>query len=161
MDSCGGLFALVVNSGPAVTIQSRQRRIARMIRQLQILGYRIEPPKPQANQISEPVDLCQVEILFSEFQDRRFRLLTHSSGVKRDNLAKALSHTSQGLLHARLYLPQRCKACFFVQFCFHNHLRLGLICNLRFYCAIPCGTHRADGLRWRPSQRWNLLRRGS
>ena len=45
-----------------------------MIRQLQILGYRIEPPKPQANQISEPVDLCQVEILFSE--DRRFRLLT-------------------------------------------------------------------------------------
>jgi transposase len=33
--------------GPAVTKQSRQKRMARMIRQLQRLGYRIEPPNPQ------------------------------------------------------------------------------------------------------------------
>jgi transposase len=33
--------------GPAVTIQSRQRRTARMIRQLRSLGYRIEPPNPE------------------------------------------------------------------------------------------------------------------
>jgi hypothetical protein len=36
--------------GPAVTKQSRQNRTARMIRQLRNLGYRIEPPKPQASQ---------------------------------------------------------------------------------------------------------------
>jgi transposase len=36
--------------GPAVTIQSRQRRTARMIRQLRSLGYRIEPPNPQPGQ---------------------------------------------------------------------------------------------------------------
>ena len=36
--------------GPAVTIQSRQRRTARMIRQLRILGYRIEPPNPKPSQ---------------------------------------------------------------------------------------------------------------
>jgi transposase len=33
--------------GPAVTKQSKQRRTARMIRQLKSLGYRIEPPNPQ------------------------------------------------------------------------------------------------------------------
>jgi transposase len=33
--------------GPAVTKQSKQRRTARMIRQLRTLGYRIEPPNPQ------------------------------------------------------------------------------------------------------------------
>jgi transposase len=33
--------------GPAVTKQSKQRRTARMIRQLQALGYRIELPNPQ------------------------------------------------------------------------------------------------------------------
>src|SRR2546423_10983954 len=33
--------------GPAVTQQSKQRRTARMIRQLRSLGYRIEPPNPQ------------------------------------------------------------------------------------------------------------------
>ena len=33
--------------GPAVTKQSKQRRTARMIRQLRSLGYRIEPPNPQ------------------------------------------------------------------------------------------------------------------
>ena len=33
--------------GPAVTKQSKQRRTARMIRQLRNLGYRIEPPNPQ------------------------------------------------------------------------------------------------------------------
>jgi len=33
--------------GPAVTKQSRQRRTAKMIRQLRSLGYRIEPPNPQ------------------------------------------------------------------------------------------------------------------
>jgi transposase len=33
--------------GPAVTKQSKQRRTARMIRQLPSLGYRIEPPNPQ------------------------------------------------------------------------------------------------------------------
>jgi transposase len=36
--------------GPAVTKQSKQKRTARMIRQLQRLGYRIEPPKPQPSQ---------------------------------------------------------------------------------------------------------------
>ena len=33
--------------GPAVTKRSKQRRTARMIRQLRSLGYRIEPPDPQ------------------------------------------------------------------------------------------------------------------
>jgi transposase len=33
--------------GPAVTKESKQRRTARMIRQLRNLGYRIEPPTPQ------------------------------------------------------------------------------------------------------------------
>jgi transposase len=33
--------------GPAVTQQSKQKRTARMIRQLRRLGYRIEPPNPQ------------------------------------------------------------------------------------------------------------------
>jgi transposase len=33
--------------GPAVTKQSKQRRTAKMIRQLRSLGYRIEPPNPQ------------------------------------------------------------------------------------------------------------------
>jgi transposase len=33
--------------GPAVTKQSKQKRTARMIRQLRSLGYRIEPPNPQ------------------------------------------------------------------------------------------------------------------
>src|SRR5438034_2561752 len=33
--------------GPAVTKQSKQRRTARMLRQLRSLGYRIEPPNPQ------------------------------------------------------------------------------------------------------------------
>jgi transposase len=36
--------------GPAVTKQSRQRRTAKMIRQLRGLGYRIEPPNPQPRQ---------------------------------------------------------------------------------------------------------------
>jgi transposase len=36
--------------GPAVTQQSKQKRTARMIRQLRRLGYRIEPPKPQPRQ---------------------------------------------------------------------------------------------------------------
>jgi len=36
--------------GPAVTKQSKQRRTARMIRQLRSLGYRIEPPNPQPSQ---------------------------------------------------------------------------------------------------------------
>jgi len=33
--------------GPSVTKQAKQRRTARMIRQLRSLGYRIEPPNPQ------------------------------------------------------------------------------------------------------------------
>ena len=33
--------------GPAVTKQSKQKRTARMIRQLRSLGYQIEPPNPQ------------------------------------------------------------------------------------------------------------------
>jgi transposase len=33
--------------GPAVTKQSKQRRTAKMIRQLRSLGYRIDPPNPQ------------------------------------------------------------------------------------------------------------------
>jgi transposase len=36
--------------GPAVNKQSRQRRTARMIRQLRSLGYRIEAPNPQPSQ---------------------------------------------------------------------------------------------------------------
>jgi transposase len=36
--------------GPAVTKQSRQKRTARMIRQLRSLGYQIEPPNPQPTQ---------------------------------------------------------------------------------------------------------------
>ena len=36
--------------GPAVTKQSKQRRTARMIRQLRSLGYGIEPPNPQPSQ---------------------------------------------------------------------------------------------------------------
>lgn len=36
--------------GPAVTKQSRQKRTARMIRQLTNLGYHIELPNPRANQ---------------------------------------------------------------------------------------------------------------
>jgi hypothetical protein len=36
--------------GPAVTKQSKQKRTARVIRQLRRLGYRIEPPKPQPSQ---------------------------------------------------------------------------------------------------------------
>jgi len=36
--------------GPAVTQQSKQARTARMIRQLQTLGYRIEAPNPQPSQ---------------------------------------------------------------------------------------------------------------
>jgi transposase len=36
--------------GPAVTKQSKQKRTARMIRQLRSLGYRIEPPNPQPSQ---------------------------------------------------------------------------------------------------------------
>jgi transposase len=36
--------------GPAATKQSKQRRTARMIRQLRSLGYRIEAPNPQPNQ---------------------------------------------------------------------------------------------------------------
>ena len=36
--------------GPAATKQSKQRRTARMIRQLRSLGYRIEPPTPQPSQ---------------------------------------------------------------------------------------------------------------
>jgi hypothetical protein len=35
--------------GPAVTKQSKQKRTARMIRQLRSLGYRIEPPNPHPN----------------------------------------------------------------------------------------------------------------
>ena len=37
--------------GPAVTNQSKQKRTARMIRQLRRLGYRIEPPNPQPSQV--------------------------------------------------------------------------------------------------------------
>ena len=33
--------------GPAVTKQAKQKRTARMIRQLRNLGYRIDPPNPQ------------------------------------------------------------------------------------------------------------------
>jgi transposase len=36
--------------GPAVNKQSRQKRTARMIRQLRSLGYQIEPPNPQLSQ---------------------------------------------------------------------------------------------------------------
>ena len=36
--------------GPAVTKQSKQRRTARMIRQLRSLGYKIEVPNPQPSQ---------------------------------------------------------------------------------------------------------------
>jgi transposase len=36
--------------GPAVTKQSKQRRTARMIRQLRSLGYKIEAPNPQPSQ---------------------------------------------------------------------------------------------------------------
>jgi hypothetical protein len=36
--------------GPAVTKQSKQKRAARMIRQLRSLGYRIEQPNPQPSQ---------------------------------------------------------------------------------------------------------------
>src|SRR5499433_4030910 len=36
--------------GPPVTKQSKQRRTAKMIRQLRSLGYRIEPPNPQPSQ---------------------------------------------------------------------------------------------------------------
>jgi transposase len=36
--------------GPAAIKQSKQRRTARMIRQLRRLGYRIEPPNPQPSQ---------------------------------------------------------------------------------------------------------------
>jgi transposase len=36
--------------GPAVTQQSKQRRTAKIIRQLRNLGYRIEPPNPQPSQ---------------------------------------------------------------------------------------------------------------
>jgi transposase len=36
--------------GPAVTKQSKQRRTARMVRQLRSLGYRIETPKSQPSQ---------------------------------------------------------------------------------------------------------------
>jgi len=36
--------------GPAATKQSKQRRTARMIRQLRSLGYRIEPPNPLPSQ---------------------------------------------------------------------------------------------------------------
>jgi transposase len=36
--------------GPAVTKQSKQKRTARIIRQLRTLGYRIEPPNPQPSQ---------------------------------------------------------------------------------------------------------------
>jgi transposase len=36
--------------GPDATKQSKQRRTARMIRQLRSLGYRIEPPNPQPGQ---------------------------------------------------------------------------------------------------------------
>jgi transposase len=36
--------------GPAVTKQSKQKRTARMIRQLRSLGYRIEAPNPQPSQ---------------------------------------------------------------------------------------------------------------
>jgi hypothetical protein len=37
--------------GPAVSKQSKQKRTARMIRQLQRLGYRIESPTPQLSQV--------------------------------------------------------------------------------------------------------------
>src|SRR5215813_13464667 len=36
--------------GPAVTKQSKQKRTARMVRQLRRLGYRIESPNPQPSQ---------------------------------------------------------------------------------------------------------------
>ena len=39
--------------GPAVTKQSKQKRTARMIRQLRSLGYRIEPSKPQPSRAQE------------------------------------------------------------------------------------------------------------
>jgi transposase len=42
--------------GPAVTKQSKQRHTARMIRQLQNLGYRIEPPNPQQLHPAHPGD---------------------------------------------------------------------------------------------------------
>ena len=37
----------IAHRGPAVTKQSKQKRTARMIRQLRSLGYRIDPPNPQ------------------------------------------------------------------------------------------------------------------
>jgi transposase len=40
--------------GPAVTKQSKQRRTAKMIRQLRNLGYRIEPPNPQHPSSAQP-----------------------------------------------------------------------------------------------------------
>jgi transposase len=40
--------------GPAVTKQSKQKRTARMIRQLRSLGYRIESPNPQSTQAQAP-----------------------------------------------------------------------------------------------------------
>src|SRR5260370_27728856 len=39
--------------GPAVTKQSKQKRTARMIRQLRSLGYRIATPNPQPSQAQE------------------------------------------------------------------------------------------------------------
>src|SRR5215469_10821410 len=41
---------LLGERGPAVTKQSKQKRTARMLRQLRSLGYRIEPPNPQPSQ---------------------------------------------------------------------------------------------------------------
>src|SRR5207302_1288568 len=41
---------IIDERGPAVTKQSRQKRTARMIRQLRSLGYRIEAPNPQPSQ---------------------------------------------------------------------------------------------------------------
>ena len=40
--------------GPAVTKESKQKRTARMVRQLRSFGYRIEPPKPQPSQAQAP-----------------------------------------------------------------------------------------------------------
>jgi len=40
--------------GPAVSKQSKQKRTARMIRQLRSLGYRIESPNPQSTQAQAP-----------------------------------------------------------------------------------------------------------
>jgi len=40
--------------GPAVTKESKQKRAARMVRQLRSFGYRIEPPKPQPSQAQAP-----------------------------------------------------------------------------------------------------------